>query len=133
MSWNGVTFCSKFERDFAKQLEELGFTWAYEPEGFEWLPAPRIYKPDFRVLKTDGSYMYIETKGFFDYEARNKMATVREQYPDLDLRIVFQKPDKKLSKSKTSMAYSSWADKHGYEWSSFCFPKLWRSQCATMT
>jgi len=127
--WNGVTFCSKFERDFAKQLEDLGYSWSYEPEGFIWLPDPKVYSPDFRILKEDGSYMYIETKGFFDYEARNKMATVRKQYPDMDLRMVFQKPDKKLSKAKSSIPYSTWAERNNYEWSSFCLPTSWREEC----
>lgn len=74
--------------------------------------------------------MYIETKGFFDYEARYKMATVRKQYPDMDIRMVFQEPGKKLSRAKSSIQYSTWAENNGYKWSSPCFPNCWRLECA---
>ena len=129
VEWNGTKFASKFERDFAQYLDKHGIAWEYEPDGLYWLPKPRVYKPDFKLSKSDGSTYYVETKGFFDADSRVKMACVKDQFPNEDIRMVFMDPNKKISKSKTSKTYSEWCDKAGYKWSSFCMPKEWREEC----
>jgi len=53
--------------------------WEYESDTFYWFPTPRLYKPDFKIFKEDGSHYYIETKGFFDPESRAKMAAIKKQ------------------------------------------------------
>jgi hypothetical protein len=57
----------------------------------------------------------IELKGYFDADDRRKMRELKEQHPEIDIRIVFQRASTKLSKaSKTT--YGAWATKHGYKW-----------------
>ena len=46
---------------------------------------------------------------------RSKMAQIREQHPDLDIRFVFMLEDKVISRStKNPTTYKMWAKKHGY-------------------
>jgi predicted nuclease of restriction endonuclease-like RecB superfamily len=127
--WRGTTFASGFERDFAKQLTKWGLSWEYEKDSFYWFPNPRVYNPDFKITKDDGSVYYIETKGFFDPNSRAKMACIKKQFPDVDIRMVFMDPNKKVTKSKTGKTYGQWAEKAGYDWSSFCIPTEWRNGC----
>jgi len=129
VEWMGNTFSSTFERDYAQQLEELGLEWDYEKFGVRWLPKPRVYTPDFRLMKLDGEFMFIETKGYFDGEDRSKMAAIKKQYPDMDIRLVFMLPNKKLSKAASAKTYAQWAEQHGFKWSSFCIPTEWRDLC----
>ena len=124
--YKGITFASMFERDFAQQLDKIGMKWEYETDTFYWFPNPKIYKPDFKIIRDDGSYYYIETKGFFDPDSRVKMAAIKKQFPEEDIRIVFDNPDKKLSKLENARTYREWADRYSYPCSSFCIPMDWR-------
>lgn len=57
----------------------------------------------------------VEAKGRFPASDRTKMKAVREQYPDYEIIIVFQKPDAPINKgSKTTNAM--WCDRHGIKW-----------------
>lgn len=128
-AWRGTTFASNFEKDFAKYLTKLGIEWEYEADSFKWFPNPRVYHPDFKITKPDGTCFYIETKGYFDGSSRAKMAAIKKQFPELDVRMVFMDPRKKVSTSaKTPTTYAEWADKHGFMWSSFTLPKEWRRE-----
>ena len=128
IEWNGIQFASKFERDYAQQLTKLGLQWEYEADSFYWFPNPRIYRPDFKITKDDGTVYYVETKGFFDPNSRAKMAAIKKQFPNIDIRMAFMDPNKKVTKSKTGKTYSSWAEAVGYLWSSFCVPQCWRNK-----
>ena len=56
--------------------------------------------------------MYIETKGRWTSTDRQKMKHILASHPDIDLRIIFQNPNQKISKgSKTT--YESYAIKIG--------------------
>lgn len=39
------------------------------------------YEPDFVLLKSDGTYELVDTKGFETPDFKNKMKIVRERYP----------------------------------------------------
>ncbi|WP_312611439.1 DUF1064 domain-containing protein [Oscillibacter sp.] len=39
------------------------------------------YEPDFVLLKTDGTYELVDTKGFETPEFKDKMKIIRERYP----------------------------------------------------
>lgn len=125
--WRGIQFASKFEREFAKLLNRNNIKWEYEPDRIYWLPKPRTYVPDFKVYLKDGTPVYLETKGFFKQSDRSKMATIKEQHPDLDIRMVFMEPKKVLSKkTKKASTYAAWAEKKGFDWSTICMPSEWR-------
>ena len=49
LKFNGTTFASKAEMEFAKHLTEVGIDWEYEPVKVPYVLPPRTYKPDFRV------------------------------------------------------------------------------------
>lgn len=78
------------------------------------------YTPDF-VLPNG---IIIEAKGIFEREDRQKHLLIKMQYPDLDIRFVFQNPKLKLYKgSKTT--YADWADKNGFKYSTRQIPEAW--------
>jgi hypothetical protein len=53
-----------------------------------------------------------------------KHLLVKTSNPELDIRILFQTPNNKITKnSKTT--YADWADKNGYLWAAKEIPKEW--------
>ena len=97
----------------------------YETENLEYT-LTKNYVPDFIITKKDGSVIYIEAKGLgrsFDYDARIKMEAVKEQHPELDIRIVFMR-DGVLRRGSQFRA-SDWATKHGYVFAVGSIPDEW--------
>jgi len=58
----GCRFRSRLEARWAVFFDTLSIPWEYEPEGFELGDGER-YLPDFRLLRPNGSYVYVEVKG----------------------------------------------------------------------
>lgn len=115
-------FRSGLEDKVSKQLEAKGVKFQYE----EWkipyvVPASNhTYTPDF--LLPNG--IFVETKGLWDSDDRKKHLLIREQYPELDIRIVFSSSRAKLYKgSKTS--YAEFCEKHGIEFADKLIPVSW--------
>ncbi|ACF42020.1 endonuclease [Morganella phage MmP1] len=113
---------SGLEDKVSKQLEGKGISFDYEiwkipytiPESYH------IYTPDF--LLPNG--IFIETKGLWDSDDRKKHLLIREQYPELDIRLVFSSSRSKLYKgSKTS--YAEWCEKHGILFADKLVPLDW--------
>lgn len=113
---------SGLEDKVSKQLEGKGISFDYEiwkipytiPESYH------IYTPDF--LLHNG--IFIETKGLWDSDDRKKHLLIREQYPELDIRLVFSSSRSKLYKgSKTS--YAEWCEKHGILFADKLVPLDW--------
>ena len=116
------TFRSGLEDKVSKQLEGKGISFDYEiwkipytiPESYH------IYTPDF--LLPNG--IFIETKGLWDSDDRKKHLLIREQYPDIDIRLVFSSSRSKLYKgSKTS--YAEWCEKNGIMFADKLIPLEW--------
>jgi hypothetical protein len=108
-----MRFRSKLERDVADLLNKFNVDFEYES-----LKVPYVishnYNPDFQLANG----INLEIKGFFDADDRRKMKAVKEQNPELDVRLVFQNPLLKISKrSKTS--YAQWAEQNGIKWCSY--------------
>lgn len=115
---------SSFEEKIAKQLDECGVEYEYEPIGekISYTIPIRVHKylPDF-VLSNG---IIIETKGHFTSSDRQKHLAIKAQHPELDIRFVFANPNKKLSKiSKTT--YAQWCKKYGFKFASKCVPLEW--------
>jgi len=95
------SYNSKLERTNAKDLENKGIKYYYEPEEgtIEWLlPASlHTYKPDFWIPKKQG-WIVVETKGIWDYDDRCKHAWIKIQYPGLDIRFVFSRSSTSTSR-----------------------------------
>lgn len=101
---------SRLEERLARWLELNGHKFEYETLRLPYT-IEATYTPDF-VLPNG---VVLEAKGYFKPEDRRKMIAVKKQYPDLDIRLVFQQPYNTLTKtSKTT--YGQWADKHGFLW-----------------
>ena len=117
---------SGLEEQIARQIDQAGHVVLYETErlSYVWPERPATYTPDFVLNKHDGNIMYIETKGRFDVESRQKMLLVREQNPDLDIRFVFSNANQKLYKGSPT-TYAMWCDKHNFVYASKRIPDEW--------
>jgi hypothetical protein len=117
---------SGLEDKISEQLKFTGKTWSYESEKLKYTIPERVatYTPDFILIKKDGSKMYIETKGRFTAIDRKKHLLVKSSNPELDIRLLFQTPNNKITKnSKTT--YADWANKNGYLWAAKEIPVEW--------
>ena len=112
---------SRFELRLASFLVNHKIKFEYEKDKFSYIPKVKTYNPDFYIPATD---IYIEAKGHFDTPDRVKMALIKEQYKDLDIRMVFMNAKNKIYKgSKTT--YADWCDKHNYKWADKSIPIEW--------
>ena len=103
---------SHLEEQVADLLDEMKIEYQYESEKLPYLIEAN-YIPDFK-----GGDIYLEAKGYFPPDQRRKMKAVKESHPDLDIRIIFQSPNNKISKrSKTT--YAKWAEKNGFPWCAY--------------
>ena len=112
---------SGFEERTAKFMRELGIKFDYESITikFKVPETTHRYKPDF-VLKNGN---IIECKGKLDSAARKKMALVKEQHPELPIKILFMR-DQPIAKGSETM-YSDWAKKLGYDFAFKEIPTEW--------
>ena len=110
---------SGLEEQVAELLDKLKIDYAYEPEWFPYVIEHK-YVPDFRI-----GDIYLETKGYFKPEDRRKMLAVKKANPNLDIRLIFQAPNNKISK-KSKTTYAKWATKHGFPWCAYyAIPTGW--------
>jgi glycogen debranching enzyme len=108
----GLRYRSKLEDGVAIQIQ-CYTTFEYETKKIPFVVSEsRFYLPDF--ILPNG--IHIEAKGYLRREDRKKLLLVKEQHPDLDLRLVFQCASNRIYKrSKTT--YGQWAKKHGFLYS----------------
>lgn len=104
-----MTYRSGLEERIANSLEKLNTPYLYEVEKFSYVTESK-YTPDFFLPNG----VILEAKGFFKPADRRKMAAVKKQHPELDIRFVFQRNNTLSKQSKTT--YGAWADKHGFPW-----------------
>ena len=113
------TFRSGFEERIASQLRRCGIKYTYESLVIEYKRLS-TYTPDF--ILPNG--IIIETKGRWVTEDRTKHLLIKEQHPDLDIRLLFQNAYNKIRKgSKTT--YADWCLKHNYRWAEGSIPMEW--------
>lgn len=65
--------------------------WEHEPKTF-WFEGIRrgvcSYKPDFRVRRLDGTYYWIEVKGYMDAKSKTKIKRFGKYFPEETLIII---------------------------------------------
>ena len=123
---------SNFELEVYKKIKELlpkSYTVDYEPDKIEYT-IQHTYTPDFKITRPDGSFFYIEAKGNgrqFDSSVRQKMVAIKNQRPDLDIRMCFYADGKvgNTRKDGTFMRQSDWANKAEYDFCIRNVPKEW--------
>lgn len=115
-------FRSGLEEQVAHQLHTAGVPFEYESIKVHYTKPARNakYSPDF--ILPNG--IVVETKGRFVVEDRQKHLILRDQHPELDIRLVFSNSKTKISKgSKTS--YADWCIKYGFVYADKLIPQGW--------
>ena len=103
-------FRSGFEVKLAHQLERSGIRYKYETLQIEYQKIS-TYTPDF--ILPNG--IIVEAKGLWTTEDRKKHLLVREQHPQLDIRLVFQNANNKIRKGSNT-TYAGWCEKKGIKY-----------------
>lgn len=106
---------NKFETRTASYLNTFNIDFGYEVENIPYTLKGR-YKSDFTITTKSGRKIIVETKGYFRPEDKRKMAAVKKQHPDLDLRILFYAPNR---------SYEKWAIKHKIPYAFRVIPLSW--------
>lgn len=132
MAWNSKSkvranamkygYRSGFEHKISEQLEQQNINPQYETTVVKYTIPARDSK--YTVDFTLPNGILVETKGRWMPDDRKKHLLVKEQHPELDIRIVFQSAKSKLRKgSKTT--YADYCDKHGIQWAEKTIPQSW--------
>jgi hypothetical protein len=113
---------SGLETRNADHLDACGSDYEYEPFKLPFVQPEkhRTYTPDF-VLPNG---IVIDTKGLWDTADRQKFKMIKEQHPDLDIRMVFTNPLTKIAK-KSQTTYGMYATKIGLPFAKSFIPKEW--------
>lgn len=103
---------SGLEDRFGNFLREHDVEFGYESDVLEYEVPAKIgkYKPDFKIQG-----IYLETKGRFTSEDRKKMLFVFRSNPDVNLLMVFPKPNNTITR-KSRTTYGDWCDKNNIPW-----------------
>jgi len=102
---------SKLEERFEKLLQDNGAEYSYETVKVPYIIPESNHK--YIVDFTTKNNIQWELKGYLsDYAERRKYILVKEQNPDIDLRFVFDNPNKLVGGAK--MTHSAWAVKYGF-------------------
>ena len=113
-----------FEKAVLSDLDSRGVSYMYEPDKLAYY-VERHYIPDLKL-----GTMIVELKGYFRQDSQRKMKAIKAQYPDMDIRFVFQKASATIQGAKkrkdgTKMTCSEWADRQGFVWSEGTIPEEW--------
>jgi len=124
------SFRSGLEESILKDLAAVGVNDCYETIKIPYLvpETNRTYTPDF-VLPNG---IIIESKGMFPTEDRQKMKLVKEQNPELDIRMVFSNPNAKIYKGSPT-SHAKWCETHGFKWAKKTIPLEWIQEKGTGT
>ena len=106
-----MKFRSKYEKRVYENRGKRKLDYEPQTPAIVYTTSAR-YIPDFAL----GNGVLVECKGYFDPRARAKMLAVKRQHPELDIRILFMRANTRLTKSKNSLMYWQWAEKHGFIW-----------------
>ena len=109
-----MAFRSGLEEKVADLMVDLGVKYEYESTKIPYIIAHN-YTPDF-VLPNNG--ILLECKGYWDAKDRRKIKSVKEQHPELDLRMVFQSPFNTISK-KSKTTYAQYCERLNIPWTSY--------------
>lgn len=106
---------SRWEANYArylKWLQQKGHiaSWQYEPTTFRFdgvSRGPYTYKPDFLVVKNDGTQAYHEVKGWMDSGSRSRLKRFGKFYPQHTVVVVDAKAYRQIQ-AKLSTVIPHW-------------------------
>lgn len=115
-------FRSGLEEKVAEELRIKGVDFKYEELTLEYVKPSKTHKytPDFVLPNA----IIIETKGRFITADRQKLVLVKNQHPDLDIRLVFSNSRAKINKNSQT-TYADWAKKNGFKYADKSIPDAW--------
>lgn len=118
---NGA-YKSKWEKTVADLLIANDVPVRYEVDVIPYTIPESIhkYKPDFKLREG----VYLESKGIFDAQDRQKILLLKKQRPDITIYMLFQNANQKLYKGGKS-TYGDWCSKNGIEWSHKTIKREW--------
>lgn len=114
-------FRSQMEERLAPALLAAGA--GYETLRFNYPAKSRGYKPDFILPNA----VVVEVKGWFPGKDRAKMLAVKQEHPNLDIRIILASPRQFTTQNRT-MTQAEWCEKYGFPWAENEVPAAWLSQ-----
>jgi len=97
--YKGINMRSSYEIAYAKYLDKNNINWLYESKTFEIIynykgkKREGTYTPDFYLPRTK---QYIEIKGWWRDNAKEKFEAFRKKYPEIKINILMQKELKDL-------------------------------------
>jgi len=106
---------SKLELKFEEIIKEFDVAYDYEVTKIPYtIPeSNHNYTVDWTFING----LLVETKGYLsDHKERYKYVLLKQQHPDLDLRFVFDNPNKLCGGTK--MTHAKWAEKYGFAYCS---------------
>jgi len=121
--FNDYKYDAKTEKKFCESIPEKvkwdfqlkSFTWTYKEvhlleetevgKSYEKKYTPDLFFPE--------AGMIFELKGFLRPDAKKRMEIFAKLYPDVDVRVVFNK-DKPIRKG-AKLTYTGWAEKNGFQ------------------
>ena len=106
---------SKLELKFEEIIKEFEVQYDYEVTKIPYtIPeSNHNYTVDWTFING----LLVETKGYLsDHKERYKYVLLKQQHPDLDLRFVFDNPNKLCGGTKQT--HGAWATKYGFKWCS---------------
>ena len=124
---DGNRYRSGLEREVARQLRRMGRPFGYETDKIPYIKPAKTakYNPDFILTKKDGTKLYIEAKGRFLTADRQKHLLIRDQHPDLDIRLLFQNAKNRIGPTSNT-TYAMWCEKKGIKYADKSqIPKEW--------
>lgn len=115
---------SGLEETVANYLQDRNISFEYENKDntIKYIvPAKgHTYLPDFKLPNG----IIVETKGRFLLADRKKHELIKQQHPEVDIRIVFSNSKTRISKtSKTT--YGMWCEKMGIPYADKEIPQSW--------
>lgn len=122
---------SGLELTVSNSIIDSEYELKYETETIHYVVPERKakYTPDFVFTKKNGKLMLIETKGRWTAIDRQKMKHVLTSNPGIDIRLVFQNPTQKISKSSKT-TYEDYARKLGITHiAKKSIPEEWLLEC----
>lgn len=136
-----MAYRSKFEASVAHALTKGGVTFTYESIkipyklkvrcnpcsvcGNSTVTSSHVYIPDFVIgdITKPETCIFIEAKGKLDVKQRKKFEALKAQYPQYDIRFVFQRNNRIRPRSSTY--YSDWANKLNYPYCISVVQRKW--------
>jgi hypothetical protein len=117
---------SGYEEQIRAQLDRLGVDYVYEQQALKYVPPVKAHRKtfDWWITTRTGKIIVVESKGWWQPKTRIAELECIAQNPEIDVRYVFQNPNKKIRKgSKTS--YADVCRKHGIAFAKGLVPTEW--------